>query len=327
MAKDSPFEEEFTPEEEAALTDANAVPPAEEGGEGSVEEAVAAAAAGKEPTAEPAPAVAAPKPVEEAPAAEPAVVDPAVAEEAELAAFLEKHKEKTPEELGKLLYQQSKRAGREAAENRRTRQQVSSIAQRAKAASERRELLASTAPDIKEKFRQRVTEDPDAAVSELFEALVDQQLSEADVEVQAARVEAAIDFADEHIPKFGENWPLMKSLANEVGYTDEELNAIEDGRPLVMMYLANHTARLMKAGIMDRFGNINLEALQGFSAQPVDPRLAAPDPQRTLGGGGGRGARGAQSLEEQLAEMANMSDEEFDKLPPEVIEAAMKAAA
>jgi hypothetical protein len=329
MADKSPFEEEFTPEEEAALTDANAVPPAEEGGEGSIEEAVAAAAAGNEPAAAAAPAAGAPaaaepKPGEEPPAAEPPVQ---LTDEQELAAFLEKHKDKTPEELGKLLYQQSKRASRESADNRRTRQQVSVIAQRAREAAERREQLASSAPNIKEKFRQRVAEDPDAAVTELFEALVDQQMQTADTEALTARIDEAIQFADQHIPDFGGNWPKMKSLANEIGWSDEELNAIDDGRPLVALYLANHAARLMKSGIMDRYGNINLEALQGFSPQPLDPRLAAPDPQKTLGGGGGRGARGAQSIEQQLAEMANMSDEEFDKLPPEVIEAAMRAAA
>jgi chemotaxis protein histidine kinase CheA len=325
MADKSPFDEEFSPEEEAALQDANAIPPAEEEGEGSVEEALAAAGQAKEP--DPAPAEA-PKPGE-APAAEapkPAEEPPAQTEEQELAAFLEKHKDKTPEELQRLLFQQTKRASREAADNRRTRSQVSAIAERARAAQARREQLATAAPDLKEKFRQRVGEDPDAAVSELFEAIVDQKLQEADSEVQAARVEEAIQFADAHIPDFGTNWPGMHKLANEIGYSDDEVNAIDDGRPLIALYLASHTARLMKAGIMDRYGNINLEALPGFQATPIDPRLAAPDPQKTLGGGAARGARGAQTVEQQLAEIANMSDEEFNKLDPAVLDALLKAA-
>src|SRR4051794_5477609 len=110
----SPFDEEFTPEEEAALQDTT-VPPAEEDGEGSVEEAVAAAA---QPAPRPAPAAAEPKPGEPA-AAEPAPAaavqpTPEEVEEQDLAAFLEKHQGKSPEEVLKLAFQQSKRASREA---------------------------------------------------------------------------------------------------------------------------------------------------------------------------------------------------------------------
>jgi hypothetical protein len=116
----------------------------------------------------------------------------------------------------------------------------------------------------------------------------------------------------------------MHALANEIGYSNDEINAIDDGRSLIVLSLANHAARLIKAGIMDGYGNIvNVPQLQ---TTPVDPRLAAPDPQRTLGGTGARSTRGSATIEQQLSDMANMSDEEFNKLPPEVIEAVLKAA-
>lgn len=328
---DSPFEEEFTEEENAALNDANAVPPAEEEGEATVEQAIADAAAGKTTEAEPA---AAPAPAPADPAAAPA--DPAAAppapealtEEQELALFLEKHKDKSPEELAKLAYQQSKRASKEAATNRQVRTSVSAIAERARAAAERREQVAKVAPNLKENFRKRVTEDPDAAVAELFDALVDQQITVADAEAEALRFDEAIAWADDHIPDFGGAWPSMHALANEVGFTDEELNGISDGRSLVMLYLANQSARLMKAGIMDNRGNIDLSKLQPTAA-PTDPRLTAPNPQPTLGGGRGSGA-GTQTLEQQLAAIADMSEDElgkFDAANPGLIDELLQKAA
>jgi hypothetical protein len=322
----SPFDEEFTPEEEAALQDTT-LPPAEEEGEGSVEEAVAAAA---QPAPEPeaaAPAAAEPKPGEP-PAAEPAPAaaqpTPEEVEEQDLAAFLEKHKGKSPDEVLKLAFQQSKRASREAATNRQVRNQVSAIAERARAASERRAKLEGMAPDVKAAFREKLAADPDAATAELFDQLIDQRVQEADTEAQTARIEEAIHFADAHIPEFGKNWAGMKDLATEVGYTDDELNAIDDGRPLIVLYLASLTGRLMKSGIMDRFGNIvNVPQME---TQPLDPRLSGPDPQKTLGGAGARGARGAQSVEQQLQEISQMSDEEFAKLDDATLNALLKAA-
>jgi hypothetical protein len=250
-------------------------------------------------------------------------VDHAAAEAAELAAFLEKHKDKSPEELARLAFQQSKRASKEAASSRQVRSKVSAIAGRAREAAERRERLAGAAPDLKAQFKARLSEDPDAATAELFEALLDSKLQEADDSAREARVEEAIHFADEHIPEFGRSWPGMLEIAKEVGYSEDEINAIDDGRPLVVLYLASLTGRLMKSGIMDRFGNI-LNAPQPQPV-PLDPRLSAPDPQRTLGGGS-RGVRGAQTIEQQLAEIASMSDEEFDKLDPATIDALLKAA-
>jgi hypothetical protein len=226
----------------------------------------------------------APKPADAAP-----VVDD---EEKALADFLEKNKDKSPEELARLAFQQSKRANKEAAQNRQTREKVGVIAARAKNAAEQRERLATSLPEIKAKFREQLEKDPDAATTALFEALVDKQLSEADAAVQRARVEEAIGFAETHIPEFGKNWPGMHELAREVGYTDDEINAIDDGRPLVTLYLANLAGRLMKSGIMDRFGNIvNVPHIE---TTPVDPRLAAPDPAAHAWAGPEPAARAAR---------------------------------
>jgi hypothetical protein len=300
-----PFDEEFTPEEEAALTDANAVPPAEEEGEGTVEDALAASGQAK-------------------------TEEESAAEETDLAAFLEKHKDKSPEELARLAFQQSKRANKSEATNRQVSQRLQAIGEQARALAERRATLAAAAPDKKNAFREKLTNDPDAATAELYDTIVDREVSEAEAAARGARFDEAIAFADTHIPDFGNQWSGMQSLAKEFGYTDQELDAIDDGRALVMLSLANHSARLMKAGIMDRSGNIDISKLQGGDPPPVDPRLAAPDPQKTLGGTAARSTRGAQTVEQQLAEISNMNDAEltaFEKANPGVIEELLRKAA
>jgi hypothetical protein len=78
-----------------------------------------------------------------------------------------------------------------------------------------------------------------------------------------------------------------------------------------MLSLANHSARLMKAGVMDRFGNIDLAKIPSGEAEPTDPRLTAPDPQKTLGGRAAGSTRGAQTIEQQLATIEQMSDAEL----------------
>jgi cell division septation protein DedD len=206
------------------------------------------------------------------------------------------------------------------------RERVGALAERARQAQEARQQVHSSIPEMKAKFREKLATDPDGAVAELFDALADQRLQQADDEVTAARIDEAIVFADAHIPNFSEQWPGMHGLAREVGYSDEELNAIDDPRPLIILSLANHTARLMKAGIMDRMGNI-VNAPQ-VEAQPLDPRLAAPDPQRTLSGGA-RSARSNASMADQLNEILAMTPEQFDKFDrenPGAIESLLKAA-
>jgi hypothetical protein len=124
------------------------VPPAEEEGEGTVEEAVAAAKA--EPAKEPA-AERNRRPGAQARRRQPAAgrrsTTPKV-EERDLAAFLEKHKGKSPEELAALAFQQTQarqqvRSSRTGRSTRRFRKS----AERATARSpKRKNLLATRAP-------------------------------------------------------------------------------------------------------------------------------------------------------------------------------------
>lgn len=318
-----PFDDELTPEEEALLRADQTVPPPEDG-EGTVEQAVTEAEPTPTPTPEAQPAAAEQPPTEQQPAPSQAEAE---AEDKAFADWLEKNKDKSPEELQRLAFQQSKRANRSEAGNRQVREQVAALAERARRAAATRDEVAKTAPQLREEFNQRLQSDPDAATQWLFDQMVNQQVSQADAEAQSARIDEAIGFADAHIPNFGTQWPGMHSLARELGYSDDEVNAIDDARPLITLYLASKTAALMKAGIMDRYGN--LTSVPQPEPQPVDPRLAAPTPQRTLGGGA-RSTRANASLEQQLADIANMSDAEltaFETANPGAIDNLLRQAA
>jgi hypothetical protein len=317
-----PFDDELSPEEEALLNDPNAVPPSEEDGE-TVETAVAEA--GQTET----PAVEQPK-TEEAPAATetPAAATPTPsdeeAENAAFAEFLERNKDKSPEELARLAFQQQKRANREAAENRTTRDRVNQVAERARTIAAQRDQARASLPELQQQFREKLAADPDAAVAELFDKLQNEKVAKLDEAARSARLDEAVVFADQHIPEFNKQWPEMHGLAKEFGFTDQELDAIDDGRTLVMLSLANHAARLIKGGLMDSRGNLTAGAMP--TTTPVDPRLAAPNPQPTLGNGRG-GAKTNPSVAEQLQAMLDMPEEEFAKLDPKVVEDLMRKAA
>lgn len=318
-------DEELSAEEQAAIETADKsteLPPPDS------EEGAPDAAADQQPPAE-APAAAEPaaadKPAAEQqpqPATQPAAQP--VDEEADFAAFLERNKGKSPEELARIAFQQSKRASREAASGRVANQQLRGLAERAKAALERREAMATQAPEAKEKFRKRLAEDPDNATAELFDRLVDREVLEADALADQARFEEAVAFGSAHLPGFDQAWPEMRSLATEIGYSPEEINGITDGRDIVTLGLARYAANAIKAGFMDAAGN--LVAMPPAVAEATDPRLSAPDPVRTIGSGGARATDGTPSTEQALTNILNLSDADFEKLSEEDLNNILRAA-
>ena len=311
-----PFDDELTPDEEKLLRENSSLPPAEDD-----EENAPSADRAKE---EAAPADAS-KP-EEAPKAEdqPAAEED---EDAEVAAFLEKHRGKSPEELARIALQQTKRANKEAASGRVMRENLSAITERVKAAAAARAEAEKTAAERKTQFRERLSSDPDAATADLHDKLVDSEVAAARAAEAQARVDAAIEFGSAHIPEFDKRWPQMQSTLEEIGFAPEELDGINDGRTLVVAYLATIAANAIKAGLMDRSGTITAPQPQPVAEIVTDPRLKGPDPVKTLGSTGGRSTKGAASVEQQLADLANMPEDEFNKLDPSIIEGLLKQVA
>lgn len=313
------YDDEITPEEQAAL-DAHmkdgAVPPPDEAeGKGAVAAAIAeAATTGVAPAPAPAaPAPPAPPAPADAPAAEP-VVDP------ELAGWLEKNKDKTPEELATLAFNADKRARKEGFKARTTVDQLRGVSERAAAALDARRAAAETE---KAAFAARLAEDPDAVALEQNSQRIDADIAAAEADLHNAKLDEAIGFAETYIPDFQKNAPQVFGFGEEIGYSKEELGRITDGRDIVTLNLARLAGGLIKAGVIDVAGN--------FLSAPVpvaatDPRLNPPAPVATLGAAPARPGGAATGIEQKLTDIANLSDAEFDKLSSEELENLTRAA-
>ena len=312
MAKTA-YDDELTTEEEEILKAGIAPPAADEGDPPTPTDAPAAA----DPAADPAAVV------DPAAVADPAAAPVPTDEDKELAAFLERHKGKSSEELAKLALQQSKRASRSEFQARNAASMVQNLADRAAAARARKDELAAAAEAKKTGFRDKLASDPDAATAELYDLRVDGEIAEADAELARVGYQQAAAFAVQHIPEFAQTWPEMHGIANEFGYTDDELDQISDGRQLVMLGLATYAARAIKSGLMDNRGRLTIPQA---GTPAMDPRLAAPDALASVGGT--RGVAGGSTLtnEQELARLYALPDAEFNKIPDEVINALLKQA-
>lgn len=259
-------------------------------------------APGEPPAAEPP----APAP---APAAEPAAGDPPApaAPDPGFQSWLDKHKDKTPEQLAELAYNQEKRAQREGFR-----------ARTGGTAAQAAQALADRKADIERRrteFNEQLEADPDAAAKRLHDERLDEELQDAEAAVQSARIDDAIDFAATYIPDFQNTAPDILSFGSEVGYTEQELNGISDGRDLVVLNLARLAGNLIKGGIIDVKGHF-LKAPEPVAETLTDPRLTAPDAPKTLGTAPARPSGGASNLVQRLEFYNNMSDAELDAMTP-----------
>lgn len=287
------------------------------------EQLKASVADGAPPTEEeaPVPGEAEPKPAETPAAAEPAAAAPAPAstgpqtEEEEFAAFLAANQGKTPEEIQRLAFQQSKRANKEAFQHRQSQQTLQQVQQRVQAAVQAAQKTKETAAEKRAALKQRLADDPDAVALELAEQRISDEELQADEAVQTARIDAAIALASQAIPDFHRAAPEIFSFGQEMGYSEEEVRGITDGRDLVTLYLAKIAGTLIKTGVIDTRGQF----LQ--MPQPVaqtDPRLQpGPAAVQTLGSAPARTNGGGKTAEQQAIDLSNLSDEDFAKIPEE----------
>ncbi|HEV2080416.1 MAG TPA: hypothetical protein VGR19_11050 [Allosphingosinicella sp.] len=299
-------EDQLSAEEEAALkaleTDNTPPPPDSSDEAPAPDDPAAASPPAPAPAADPGADPAAP------PAADPAGPVAGTSENPEFQSWLEKHKDKTPEQLAELAFNANKRANREGF---RARQSGETAAQAAARLEERRQDIERRRTE----FEGKLKDDPDAATLALHNERLDQELADAEAEAHSARIDDAIGFAATYIPDFQQTAPEIFAFGAEVGYTPEELRSVSDGRDLVVLNLARVAGNLLKAGIIDVRGNF-LQAPQPIADNPTDPRLTGPEPPRTHGGPA-RANGGGTSVEAQLAAYLNMTDEQFEALTPE----------
>lgn len=288
-----------------------AVPPAEDDDSQPITPEQVAAEAGVTTTGTPA------KTDEAAPAAASAAdVAPAAKEltdDEKLAAFLEEHKGKTPEELAKLAFQQSQRANQSGFQARKVKEEAAAATKRI---SDALSGLAERRAKIAEKrtgFDEQLQTDPDAATREVHERLLTNEERELQQEEFRLKQDHMVAIVSQVIPDFHTAAPAIAAFGAEMNYSPDELAAVTDPRDMVTLHLASLTGRLMKAGIMDINGNIDPAKLAP-AVEATDPRLANKTPViQTIGSAPARGANGAKSLDQQLSEIAQMNDRELEK--------------
>lgn len=234
--------------------------------------------------------------------------------------FLSKHQGKTPEELLRIAFQQSQRAGKAEVGQRQTQEQIDGFRQRAAdVLKARKENIAQR----REAFRQQLEEDPDAATASVHDMLLTQEEREAEHIEHTARIDAAIDLASAAIPHFDKRYRDIMQFGEELNYSPQEIAAIDDGRSIVTLYLASLAGNLIKAGIMDAGGNFRSMPMP--SAE-TDPRLQMPANLITSLSTPGGAATPAGDEATQLANMLQMSDDDFGKLSDEELDLILRRA-
>lgn len=260
---------------------------------------------------------AAPAPVV-TPAAEVASSELPANDDGGMSEFLAKHAGKTPEELLRIAFQQSQRAGKAEVGQRQSQDQIDQIRTRAA------EVLASRKADIakrREDFRTRLEEDPDAATQSVHDMLLSQEEQQAEREEHLARIDSAIELASTAIPQFETRYKDIMAFGQELNYSPEEINAIDDGRNIVTLYLASIAGKLIKSGVMDAAGNFR--SMPSPTAE-TDPRLKIPANAMTSLSTPGGAATPATDDAAQLANLLQLSDADFANLSEEELDLILR---
>lgn len=243
-----------------------------------------------------------------------------------LQAFIERHKDKPAAELAQLIENREKRQAREGFKLRQRGRSPEAIQADRAALAARRQAIAGD----KNALEKAIEEDPDAATRALANHALNSDL-ERIAQAEAAlvqeehiqRVDQAIAFGAQHITDFPNVYPQMREFAQAVGYTDEEIDGVADGRDLVVLNLARIAGNLILAKAIDLRGNL-LPQVQPVAPAPTDPRLTAPRPPATHSGAAAIAAP-SQTIEQQINAVLGMSDADFAKLPEAEINRLMGA--
>lgn len=305
-------------------TDDNGKLPGVIEGDSDADNAAAIAAAEAEAAAKATPA---PPPPAEAPPVDPNAPPPPPAPPADetLAQFIERHKDKPPAELADLIANREKKERRAGFEMRRRGRAPDAIAADRVALAARKTALTGKTAEFDEKLKT----DPDAASRLLHEQNLAREADEVARSEQAladeeflARQDEAIGFAAKYIPDLPTTYPEIAAFGQNMGYSAEEVDGISDGRDMVTLYLASLAGKLMQGKVIDIRGNL-LPQVKPVNEVPVDPRLNVPPPPPTHTA---PAATTAEQTPDQVVDgMLGMSDEDFAKLDPNVLNRAMGA--
>lgn len=212
--------------------------------------------------------------------------------------FLERYKDKSPEEMARIAFQQSN-ARKEA------RHEASQAEARIRAyQAHERALLEKT-----------LAQDPGAAARFGCARSQQAELERIAEEHEATHLATQIEAARAMVPDLDDRGEeLLRFGVTRMGYSEEQLQQVYDARDLKTLYMAMMFDQLMQAGVVDMRGQLLNGAVGTGSRQPLDPRVSIPAAPRTQSSAGGRGGGHARSLRQQAQDLLNMSDEDFSNI-------------
>lgn len=301
------FNDDLTPEEEEALraaSEAAAPPPA--ASEDEDPSAPAGGAAGQKPGEAPVTDQATGDPSGQPPQNPTAEADDAAKDD--FAAFVAKHKDRSPEDLLRLAFQKEKGRRAAAYDAKQARETVTQL----------RDGLQQRMADLRQrqesdaaKFKARLAEDPDAAVTEAFEATQQRERELAEAEAFQSYVAQQTEITRQIIPRFDDVAPEMLQFGiDRIGYDEMGLRNAHDARDMMCLYMASRFDKLVQAGVVDMEGRV----LQQAAPSPVrQPPVATRTPPTTLSAIPGNGGGGSKSLKDQASDLLNMSEADFEK--------------
>lgn len=260
------------------------------------------------------------KPAEAEPEPEPEPGESADSGESDddFAAFAEKHKGKSPEEILRIAYQQDRaraQARHEAKEARREGQQAAqTLQQLIQRIEQARQQKVQDLAQRRQQFDAELRDDPDAATRRLHDQLLVREHQEFEKQAWAHYVREQTRLARESIPDFDAVAPqLIRYGVEEAGYTEDEVRNAADHRDIILLNKARMFDALVKQGVVDPTGKLkgaDAQSQQRSNLQRAG-NIASKAPRTLSDARGARAADGAQSLVAKARELADMSDDLF----------------
>jgi hypothetical protein len=258
----------------------------------------------------------APKAAEPEQKAAPAAEEGAEEEEAEaddsFKAFLAKHKDKKPEDILRLAFQQDAARRERATEAKRHREEAETHSRTLQTLLQRieqaRQAKAQEVAQRRQSFDDELKADPDAATRKLHEEMLRREQQELEARQWNDFVETQRRAFDETIRKeTGKGMQdiredLFRYAVEDGGYTPEEVSRASDARDLITLDRARRFMGLVKAGVINMNGEIN----PNYRAQPAPQQPATQQQPQSLQARGqealARSARMAQQAPRTLSD-------------------------
>ena len=248
--------------------------------------------------------------------------------------FADKHKDKSPQELLRLLHQQNNARVEERTARRDAQQRLEALTERI---VRTREAARAKAEEERKRFDEELRADPDAATKKLHDRLINEEQEAAERAAWQEFISEQKRLTAEHIPDWNVDTQrdLLRTAVEEFGYAPEEVARASDYRDIVTLDMATRFVRLMKSGVIDRRGNVigapmptggpaPTRADQSRQTLASAARVAQQAPRTLSDARGTSPVNSAKTLARQAEDLLALSDDEFAKLDPRELNNLLK---